>query len=73
MICADCGRKEAETGRDVCFRCRVASVGFSWHGGGYLYGRENFSSRTNGEFLSEHVGEIRDNPRYAPVETSCWT
>lgn len=57
MICEDCGRKPAQEGYDVCFRCRVASVGFGWHGGGFMYGRKNFASRTNAEFVAEHVPE----------------
>lgn len=55
MICESCGHKEAEAGRRECFRCRVASVGFAFVGGGG-YGREAFSSRTTTEFLNETVG-----------------
>jgi hypothetical protein len=73
MTCVDCGSKEAEPGSDTCFRCRVATVGFGWRGGGFGYGRSNFAARTNTEFLNEHVGDVRGDPRYAPVETGCWT
>lgn len=51
-LCA-CG-KFAEPGRDTCFRCRVASVGFSWKGGA-LYGKDGFHT-TQREFLKEHTG-----------------
>ena len=52
-----CG-KEREPGSDTCFRCRVASVGFAFVGGGG-YGRSAFSSRTNAEFLNETVGDVK--------------
>lgn len=54
MICS-CG-KDAEPGREECFRCRVLSVGYVWRGGGHQYGRQNFSERTNAEYVNEHVG-----------------
>lgn len=73
MICAGCGKKEAEEHTDLCFRCRVATVGFTWRGGGFVYGRKNFVSRTNAEYLNEHVGEVRGDERYAPVERGVWT
>ena len=57
MICTSCGRKPAEADRDTCFRCRVATVGFGWRGGGHLYGRANFAERTNREWIAEHVGD----------------
>jgi len=72
VICIDCGIKEAETQSDTCFRCRVATVGFGFRGGGFLYGRHNFSERTNAEFLNEHVGEVRDNKRYAHLGSQEW-
>ena len=55
MILCSCGR-EAEDGKYECFRCRVLSVGYVWRGGGHQYGRENFSSRTNAEYVNEHIG-----------------
>jgi len=54
--CSSC-EKDAEPGREECFRCRVATVGFGFRGGGFLYGRENFAARTNSEFVAEHVGD----------------
>lgn len=69
MICVDCGRKEAEADRDLCFRCRVATVGFGWRGGGFMYGRENFTARTNAEFINEHM----TGADAAPAERGVWT
>jgi len=57
VICPDCGRKPVQEGRDTCFRCRVITQGTIWRGGGFLYGRDNFSTRTNREFIAEHVGD----------------
>jgi hypothetical protein len=73
VICQECGKKEAEEQSDRCFRCRIATIRFGWRGGGFAYGRSNFSARTNAEFLNEHVGDVRDNERYAPVEQGVWT
>jgi hypothetical protein len=56
MICA-CGR-DAEPGKEECFRCRVSTVGFSFVGGGG-YGRHAFTERTNAEWLSENVGDVK--------------
>jgi hypothetical protein len=56
VICT-CG-KDAEPGKEECFRCRVSSVGFTFIGGGG-YGRVNFAERTNAEYLNEHVGDVR--------------
>ena len=53
-----CG-KAAEPGEEHCFLCRVRSVGFTFSGGGG-YGRDAFSSRTNGEWLNEHVGDVKE-------------
>jgi hypothetical protein len=62
VICVECHRNKAEVGTDTCFRCRVATVNFGWRGGGFVYGRSNFSARTNEEFLNEHVGDVRNHP-----------
>lgn len=53
MSC-QCGR-DAEPGKEECFRCRVSSVGFAFRGGGG-YTRDSFRNSTNTEFLNEHVG-----------------
>jgi hypothetical protein len=55
MKCITCSAKEAEYGKEECFRCRVLGVGFTFRGGGG-YTRESFRDRTNTEFLNEHVG-----------------
>lgn len=68
-ICPECQRKPVEAGGDTCFRCRVATVGYTWHGGGHNFGRSNFSARTNAEFVAEHVG---DNPNAAHMGSGEW-
>jgi len=68
-MCSECRRKPRQDGYDVCFRCRVASVGFGWRGGGFMYGRDNFSARTNAEFVAEHVG---DSPNAAHMGSKDW-
>ena len=68
-ICPECNRKPVQEGYDLCFRCRVATVGFGWHGGGHNFGRHNFSSRTNQEFINEHVGE---SPTAAHMGSGEW-
>ena len=45
----------SEADSDICFRCRVKTVGFSFVGGGG-YTRESFHERTTAEFLRENVG-----------------
>ena len=73
VICVGCECKEAEEQSDLCFKCRVATIRFGWRGGGFAYGRSNFSARTNAEFLNEHVGDVRNDERYAPVEQGVWS
>jgi hypothetical protein len=57
-VTCTCG-KDAEPGKEECFRCRVLSVGFGFRGGGFLYGRKNFAERTNAEWLNENVGDVK--------------
>jgi hypothetical protein len=71
VTCETCGRKPAETGRRECFRCRVASVGFTFTGGGG-YGREAFVGRTNAEFLAENVGDVR-RPGVEKMDGKVWS
>ena len=54
MTC-ECGRP-AERDRTECFRCRVASVGFSFRGGGG-YTRSSFHDYTNAERRAEILGD----------------
>lgn len=70
--CQECGRKRKEAGGETCYRCRVASVGFNWHGGGFGYGRHNFHDRTNAEFVAEHVGDVKGNPNIAHIGSMDW-
>lgn len=65
MICQECHRKDSEPGKELCFRCRVAGVGFSFRGGAVI-GRGGWNT-TRSEWLSEHVGassekELAKNP-----------
>jgi hypothetical protein len=53
----DCG-KEAEPGRDTCFRCRVAGVGFTFKGSAMI-GRKGWN-RTANEWKQEHLGTTDD-------------
>lgn len=55
MICTDCGAKPAETGEDICFRCRVSTVGLAFVGGGGRT-RSSFADRTNTEWMNENLG-----------------
>jgi hypothetical protein len=71
VICQECGTKEVEEGSTTCFRCRVATVGFGFRGGGHLYGRDNFAARTNAEFVAEHVGDV-NRPGIAHMGSQEW-
>jgi len=71
VICVTCQTKDAEDGGTECFRCRVASVGFSFAGGGG-YGRVAFRDRTNAEFLAEHVGDVR-RPGVEHMDGRVWS
>jgi hypothetical protein len=70
-LCVTCHSKMSEDGRDECFRCRIATVGFGFRGGGHLYGRDNFSSRTNAEYVAEHVGDV-NRPGIAHLGSQGW-
>lgn len=65
-----CG-KTAEADRDECFRCRIASVGYVFRGGGHMYGRDNFTARTNAEFVAEHIGDTK-RPGIAHMGSQEW-
>lgn len=54
MLCVECGAKDAEAGSEICFLCRVRSVGFSWRGGA-MHGQSGFH-RTKREYMEEHLG-----------------
>jgi hypothetical protein len=70
-VTCSCG-KDAEPGKEECFRCRIATVGYSWRGGGFVYGRKNFSERTNAEYVAEHVGDTKRDG-IAHVGSGGWT
>jgi hypothetical protein len=63
-----CG-KDAEPGKEECFRCRVSSVTYRYIGGGG-YGRASFAGRTNQEFLNEHVGDVHTKLRSGEIAQS---
>lgn len=71
MICQDCRTRDAEPASDTCFRCRVASVGFTFRGGGHMYGRHNFAERTNAEYVAEHIGDVK-RPGIAHLGSQEW-
>lgn len=71
VICDECGQRQAEAGRDICYRCKITSIGWGFRGGGHLYGRENFSARTNAEYVAEHVGDV-NRPGIAHVGSGGW-
>lgn len=66
MICKTCNRKQAEDGRDECFRCRVLSVGFTYKGGA-VQGKSGWGTSRQ-EWMAEHIGEIKGNPNIEPVQ-----
>jgi hypothetical protein len=56
-LCKQCLVRTAEdNGSGICFHCRVASVGFSFVGGG-RYGRQFFNDSTNTERRAEILGD----------------
>lgn len=63
--CPECGVKPIKAGYKTCYRCHVNGFGVNWKGGGFNFGRHNFSARTNAEFVNEHVGDVRGNPNIA--------
>jgi hypothetical protein len=71
IFCRECSTKEAEHGSDICFRCRVSTVGFGFRGGGHMYGRGSFSERTNAEYVAEHVGDVKQ-PGIAHLGSQEW-
>lgn len=56
-ICSESDCEKPVDRDGVCFRHRVLGVGFNWSGGGYTFGRRNFSAMTNGEFLRRNIGD----------------
>lgn len=67
MTCQDCHLRPAEAGTDTCFRCRVATVGFTFVGGGG-YGRKAYHERTTAEFIEATVPEGA-----TPIERGVWS
>lgn len=56
-LCRECSVRSEETpGSELCFHCRVASVGFAFVGGGG-YTRESFHNQTTSERQQEILGD----------------
>jgi hypothetical protein len=55
-LCRLCLVRVAEDGSDICFHCRVASVGFSFRGGG-TYGQSRFNDMTLSERRADILGD----------------
>ena len=56
-LCRECLVRVAEdNGSEICFHCRVASVGFNFVGGGG-YGRQSFHDHTISERRAEILGD----------------
>ncbi len=70
-LCPLCERKPIKDGYKTCYRCHVNGFGVNWHGGGFMYGRHNFSARTNAEYVAEHVGDV-SNPDVKHVGSLDW-
>jgi hypothetical protein len=54
--CHRCNKRLPEADSDICFHCRVASVGFSFVGGGG-YTRQHWNERTVAEKRVEVLGD----------------
>ena len=67
MLCPECEKRSVSGHLKTCYPCHVKSLGWTFRGGGHLYGRNNFKDRTNAEFINEHVGEVRGNPNIEKV------
>jgi hypothetical protein len=65
-----CG-KPSEEDRSECYRCRVASVGFSFRGGGG-YTRDSFHNSTIAEKRAEILGDRVLGVDVEPASTYGW-
>jgi len=55
-LCRQCLVRTAEEGSEICFLCRVGSVGFSFRGGGG-YTKQSFHDSTIAERRAEILGD----------------
>jgi hypothetical protein len=56
VLCSECLVRTEETpGSEICFHCRVASVGFTFRGASY--GRRRFHDATISEKRAEVLGD----------------
>lgn len=58
MVCADCHEREAQEGRDVCFRCKIKGVSLKLQGGA-INGPDGWNTSKQ-EFLQNHFGVSSD-------------
>jgi hypothetical protein len=71
-LCRQCKVRTAEdNGSEICFHCRVATVGFSFQGGGG-YTRQSFHDRTIAEKRAEILGDRVLGVDVEPVSTYGW-
>jgi hypothetical protein len=71
-LCKLCHVRVAEdNGSGICFHCRVASVGFSFRGGG-TYGRRTFNDMTISERRADLLGDRVVGVDAEPASTYGW-
>lgn len=54
-LCRQCRKRASEQNSEICFHCRVASVGFTFRAAGY--GRKAFNESTIAEKRAEILGD----------------
>ena len=67
-LCRQCLVRTAEDGTEHCFHCRIASVGFTFTGGG-TYGRKTFNDATISERQREILGDRQLGVDVEPAST----
>ena len=61
--CVECGREHEPSGRDgLCFRCKVATLGFTFRGA--HLGRKGWNEGT----VSEYKREVYEGAREAGID-----
>ena len=58
MICESCGAEHEREGRDVCFRCHVQGIRFTFKGSAQV-GRKGWNKTAN-DFKLENFGTTSD-------------
>ena len=67
MICPECEKRSVSGHLATCYPCHIGSIGFTFRGGGHMWGRQNFKARTNAEWVNEHVGDVKNTPGIEPL------